>query len=211
VLITLGSPYLWSNARLQPDKEDGGRPLDNAAMALRLLGPTVDGATTGTSITFVDAVPSPGVAPDGTRSPLSLLPLGVRLALVQLVAAFVIYAWWRARRLGRPVSERIPVQIAGSELVVAVGDLLRRRGSEDRAAAVLRADARRQLARRVGAPPDASSGALVALVAARTGRDPEQVADALLDRPVGSPDELVRLANTIDAIRQEVLHGHPVA
>lgn len=209
-VLTVGSPYLWANARLQPDKENGGEPLDNAVMALRLLGPTADGATTGTRITFIDALPSVGLTPDGRRSPLELLPLGVRLAIAQLVAAFVLYAWWRARRLGAPVTERVPVPIAGSELVSAVGDLLRRRGSHRRAADVLRADARRELGRRLGVPPDAGPAAVAALVAARTGREPEQVAAALTDSPVDSAVALIRLTNTIDAIRQEVLHGHPV-
>jgi hypothetical protein len=210
-IITLGSPYLWSNARLQPDKEHGGAPLDNAVVALRLLGPTAAGATDGTRITFVDAVPSAGVSPTGQQSPIALLPLPVQLAVVQLVAAFVLYAWWRARRLGAPVRERVPVEIAGSELVAAVGDLLRRRGSPDRAAVVLRADVRRDLARRLGIPPDAPPASLVAVVAARTGRPTDEVAAALSDGPVASAESLVRLTHTLDAIRQEVLHGHPVA
>jgi hypothetical protein len=39
----------------------------------------------------------------------------------------------------------------------------------------------------------------------------EDVAAVLVDRPVRSAEELVRLANQLDAIRQEVLHGHPVS
>ena len=210
-VITLGSPYLWANARLQPDKEHGGQPLDNAALALRLLGPGPAGATVGTRVTFVDAVPSAGVSPDGQQSPIALMPLPVKLALVQLVAAFVLYAWWRGRRLGAPVRERVPVEIAGSELVSAVGELLRRRGSPDRAAAVLRADVRRDLARRLGVPPDAAPQALVTVVAARSGRSPDEVAPVLLDGPVGSAGALIRLTHSLDALRQEVLHGHPVA
>lgn len=207
-VVNLGSPYLWSNARLQPDKEDGGAPLDNAALALRLLGEAPDGATTGTRVTFVDAVPTAGVSPNGTRSPIELLPTGVKLALVQLVAAFVIYAWWRARRLGPVVAERVPVEIAGSELVAAVGDLLRRKGTPQRAADILRHDARRELARRLGVPPDAAVGALVAVVATRSGLDADTVAAALLDGPVDSPQALVRLADTLTTIRQEVLSTH---
>jgi hypothetical protein len=209
-VITLGSPYMWSNARLQPAKEDGGEPLDNAVLALRLLGPTADGATTGTSITFVDAVPTAGVAPDGTRSPMDLLPTGVKLALVQLVAAFVIYAWWRGRRLGPVVVERMPVEIAGSELVVAVGDLLRRKGTPQRAAEVLRADARRELSVRLGVPQGAPPAALVQVVAQRSGRDPDALSAALLDGPVDSAEALVRLADALSDIRQEVLQHHVV-
>lgn len=37
-LVGLASPYVWANARLQPDKERGGEPLDNAAVAVGLLG-----------------------------------------------------------------------------------------------------------------------------------------------------------------------------
>lgn len=209
-IATLGSPYLWANARLQPAKEDGGEPLDNAVVALRLLGPTADGATTGTSITFVDAVPTSGVAPDGTQNPVDLLPTGVKLALVQLVAAFGIYAWWRARRLGPVVVERMPVEIAGSELVVAVGDLLRRKGTPQRAADVLRADARRELSARLGVPRSAPPAALVQVVAERSGRDADQLSAALLDGPVDSAEALVRLADTVSDIRQEVLQHHVV-
>ncbi|UDY37141.1 DUF4350 domain-containing protein [Dermatobacter hominis] len=209
-ITTLGSAYLWANARLQPAKEEGGEPLDNAVVALRLLGPTADGATTGTSITFVDAVPTAGVSPDGTQNPIDLLPTGVKLALVQLLAAFVIYAWWRARRLGPVVVERMPVEIAGSELVVAVGDLLRRKGTPQRAADVLRADARRELSARLGVPPGAPPGALVQVVAQRSGRDADALSAALLDGPVDSAEALVRLADSLSDIRQEVLQHHVV-
>lgn len=207
-VFTLSSPYLWANARLQPDKEEGGEPLDNAAMALRVLGPTPSGATKGTAVTFVDAVPTAGVAPDGTRNPLQLLPTGVKLALVQLVGAFLLYAWWRARRLGPVVVEEMPVSIAGSELVVAVGDLLRRKGTPQRAADVLRSDSRRELARRLGVPLEAPPAVLVGVVSARSGRDPDHVAAVLDDGPVTSADALVRLASSLSDIREEVLDHH---
>ena len=121
-LVELASPYLWANARLQPDKEDGGRALDNGPMATALLG----GAAT---VTFLAVEPPEGFLADGTRSPLELLPLPVELALLQAAGAFLVFLLWRSRRLGRPVSEEVPVEIAGSELVEAVGGLLRRRGS----------------------------------------------------------------------------------
>lgn len=210
-VVTLASPYLWSNARLQPSKEDGGEPLDNAAMALRLLGPSVNaGNVDGVDIDFVDAVATGGVAPDGSQSPLELMPTGVKLALAQLVAAFVLYAWWRGRRLAPVVTEKMPVEIAGSELIVAVGDLLRRRGTPQRAADVLRSDARRELCRRLGVPLDAPPSALVAVVAARCDLDPEHVATVLSDGPIGDSEALVRLADALSDIRQEVLDHHVV-
>ena len=205
-VVTLGGPDLLVNARLWPAKEDGGRPLDNAALAARLLGPPPGGAASAATITFVDPVPSPDAVQGGGQGVVSLLPLGVRLALAAAIGAFVLYAWSRARRLGAPVAERLPVEIAGSELVVAVGDLLRRGGSPERAAAVLRDDLRRRLATRLGLGPGAAAAEVVAIVAARTGRPPEEVASLLLDGAVGGPDDVVRLAVSLDRLRQEVLH-----
>jgi hypothetical protein len=200
-LVTLASPLLWANARLQPAKEEGGRPLANGATAVRLLQ---DART----VVFVDPVRAAGAPRTGSQDPVSLLPLPVKLALVQLVAAFGLYVWWRARRLGRPVAERRPVDIAGSELVVAVGDLLRRRGNAERAAAVVRADAVRVLAQRLGMGPSPDPAALVRIVAQRTGADPAEVGAALYGGPsatVTDAESLVRLVQTLDRIRQEVL------
>lgn len=200
-VVTMSSPYLWVNARLQPRKEEGGQPLDNGATAVRLLG----GAA---RVTFIDPVPSGEGYRGGTSDPVTLLPLPVKLALAQLVGAFVLFAWWRSRRLGAPVVERLPVEVAGSELVVAVGDLLRRRGNAPRAAETVRADTRRVLAERLGLGRDPAPAALVEVVAARTGRDPDAVGAALYGGPVAITDatSLVTLIRTLDAIRQEVLH-----
>ena len=49
-VVTMSSPYLWVNARLQPRKEEGGEPLANGATAVRLLG----GAQ---RVTFIDPWP----------------------------------------------------------------------------------------------------------------------------------------------------------
>ena len=196
VVTTVAGPLLFVNARLQPDKENGGQPLANAALAVALLAEA-------DRVVFVDPVPSAGVAPDGTQDPLSLLPLPVRLALAQLAVAVLIYLWWRARRLGRPPVEELPVEVAGSELVVAIGDLLRRRGSAQRSAAALRTETRRVLAARLGA-----GGDLARVVAVRTGRDPAEVAAALDGTgapPVTSDAQLVALARTLETIRQEAL------
>lgn len=197
----LSSPYLWVNARLQPRKEMGDPPHDNAATAMRLLG----GAD---EVTFIDPVPSSGANAEGTQDPVAMLPLPVKLALAQLVGALMLLVWWRSRRLGPPVHEKMPVEIAGSELVEAVGDLLRRRGNPARAAATVRADTRRLLAERLGLGPEPSPVAMVEIVSARTGRPPDQVGPALYGdpgRPTDDAASLVALVRTLDAIRQEVL------
>jgi hypothetical protein len=206
-VVTLADPLLWANARLQPAKESGGQPLDNAAMALRIIGPGQ-----GVSV----AVVRPGAAgvAMGTRHPLALLPTPVKLALAQAAVALVLWLWWRGSRLGRPVSERLPVRIAASELVLAVGDLMRRRRSAARAACALRHDVRRELSQRTGVPAGAPPAEVVEVVASRTGRPVAEVAALLLDPPYGgapvNPDDLVRLVEQLDTIRKEVLDDQPV-
>jgi hypothetical protein len=210
-VVTMSDPLLWANARLQPAKEEGGDPLDNAATFLALAG-----AGPGTEVRFLDPAAAPGASPNGTRDPIELLPLPVKLALVQGLVALLLWLWWRGRRLGRPVTEPLPVEIAASELVAAVGDLLRRRGSAGRAATSMREDTYRLLARRLGIPPGAPPAALVDRVAARSGRPPAEVAAVLLDpsQPGGTSvhdtEALLRLAHQLDAIRQEVLDDQPV-
>lgn len=202
--IELSSPYLWANARLQPDKEEGGGPLDNGPMAVALLG-DVD------TVTFVEADPRAGVSPDGTRSPLSFLPVPVELALAQAVGAFVLYAWWRSRRLGRPVAEPVPVEVAGSELVEAVGGLLRRRGSPRSAAAVLRTESRRRFSSEFGIPAGAGAQVVVGSVAARCRRDPAEVRRILFDDPVDTTEQLIRLSRELDELHTEVPDVQPTA
>ena len=138
----------------------------------------------------------------------SLVSTGVKLAIVELVVAFGLYAWWRARRLGQPVVEHQPVQIGGSELVA-------------RPRQPARTDPR---SRPGGAPvawticgvvcPSASGcrrtrrrDVVAEVTAARTPVDRERVERAVTDTPIRSEDELLDLARDIDAIRTEVLHG----
>ena len=99
--------------------------------------------------------------------------------------------------------------VPGSELVVAAGALAARAGHAARSAEVLRADARRALAERLGVGPTTPTAVLDQLACARSG-SPSGTVGALLDgrsaddaRP---PDEasLVALATRLDRLRQEV-------
>lgn len=205
-VVVMGSPYLWVNARLQPAKESGGGVPDNAATAVRLLHRDLDSSLA--TVTVVRAVRTAGVGPDGSHNPVELLPFGVKLALVQLLAAFAIFVWWRSRRLGAPMIEPLPVEIAGSELVAAVGSLRHRRGDVDRAARALRANMRRTLGMSLGVPPTAPFEALVDQVARRSGLPPEQISSALADGYVGSHESLVKLSETLESIRWETQDVH---
>ena len=151
---------------------------------------------------FVDPVHA-GVAPDGTQDPLSLLPLPSAWAAARSrYRGARIYLWWRARRLGPPVEE-VPVEVAGSEVLVEVGDLLRRRGSAQRSAAALRTQNHRVLAA-VSAQAETSHASSPCV----QGHDPAEVAAALDGTgapPVTSDAQLVALARTLETIRQEAL------
>jgi hypothetical protein len=171
---------------------------DNAVLAVSLLAPRP-----GTSVSVLW-----GMTAGGSRRTLaSLVSTGVRLGLWELVIAFIVYALWRGRRLGKPVAEVQPVQIGGSELVGAVGNLLQQSHDPDRAARLLRADLRRQLTERLGLGPGATPDVLAEVTVARTGVARDRVARAVTDLPVRSEAELLALAHDIDTIRTEVLHG----
>jgi hypothetical protein len=141
----------------------------------------------------------------GRRSLRELVPAGAWRAILQLAVAFVLYAVWRSRRLGRPVPEPAPSPIAGSELVAATGTLLDRSRSPGHAADLLRRDLRRFLGDHLGVPPDMPADVLAAVAAERTGVDQAVLHAALSGPPVTDDKELAALAATIDRIREEVL------
>lgn len=170
---------------------------DNAALAVSLLAPVP-----GTRVLMLEAGSG-----SSDRSLSASIPTGVRRAIVQLLAAFVFYAWFRGRRLGKPVVEHQPVQIEGSELVLAVGGLVRRTRDPDAAAGVLRADIRRRLTSRLGLAPHADPRVIVEVAATRTGIDPGRLIAAVGDGPVSDDAQLLELACNIDSIRKEILDG----
>jgi hypothetical protein len=167
---------------------------DNAILAASLLAPAEGGRV------VVLKPPLPGA---GSRRLSDLVAPRVKLALWQLAVAFALLALWRSRRLGRPVTEPAAVRIPGSELVVAVGNLLQRGRHRGQAAALLAGDLRRTLAERLGLPASAPPEQVAAAVTARTGMELGRVLAAL--QPGTPRDEagLVRLARSVDAIRTQ--------
>ena len=189
-VVALGGAELFTNAHLDE--------ADNAALAGRLLVPR-----SGTRVTIL----LPGEGEGATDRSLSeVMSTGVRLAIVQLVVAFVVYAWFRARRLGRPVTEAQPVEVAGSELVLAVGQLLQQSDDPNRAARLLRSDLRRRVGERLGLPPDTPPEVVAEVVVARTSLDEATARHALTDANVQNDNALLELARTVETVRQEILH-----
>jgi hypothetical protein len=168
---------------------------DNAVLLASLLAPSQ-----GTAV-LVLRPPLPG---GGTAGLTDLIAPRVRLALWQLAVAFVLLALWRARRLGRPVTEPQPVQIPGAELVVAFGNLLQRAKGRGQAAGLLTDDLRRSLAERLGLPPSTPPDQVAEAAAQRTGIPRQRVLRALTPTTPRDEAELVALSQAVDAVRREV-------
>jgi hypothetical protein len=188
-VVALGGPTSLVNRELAT--------ADNSVLAAALLAPSG-----GDTVTLLrPALPGEGDATLG-----ELVPPSVRLALVQLGIAFLVVVAWRARRLGRPVAERQPVQIAGAEIVTAVGNLLQQTRAREQAARLLTEDLRRTVADRLGLPAAASPEVVADTAAARTGVGRDEVLAALRGRPPADEAELVALAHGVEQIRDRILH-----
>lgn len=178
VIVGVATPEWFVNANLASP--------DQAVLAVALLAPTP-----GERVALVGPVPGGG---DDTL--VDLVPTRVWQFLVLAALAFVLFAVSRARRLGAPVVEAVPVEVPGAELVEATGRLLARSREPWRTAALLRRRAARVLADRGGLRPDDPPEQLAA-VAASAGLDPAHTLD-LLTRPCSDDTELARLARDLD-------------
>ena len=143
----------------------------------------------------------------GRRTLVDLISPHVKLALLQLGIAFVAFALWRARRLGRPVLEANPVEIPGSELVAAVGRLLQRGRAHQRAAALVRDDARRSIAVRLGLAPDAPVEDVADAAAGRSSRSIDEIRGVLGGPAPADERQLVAIAQDAEVLSREVTSG----
>ncbi|MGW5848435.1 DUF4350 domain-containing protein [Streptomyces sp. NPDC055254] len=174
----------------------------NASLALQLLGSRPDLVWYMPSLADSD----PGTAPGEEKSLFDLVPAGWSWALLQLFVAAVLAAFWRARRLGPLVTEKLPVVIRASEATEGRARLYRKAGARDRAATVLRAAARERLAALVGVP-QAQAHDPLALAPAVSARLTDGTRDAhTLLFGTTPPDDaaLVALADHLDALEREV-------
>ena len=189
-IVVLGSADILTNDRFDA--------TGNAALALNLLG---------RADSLVWYLPVPEAGAEGP-SLGSLVPDGVRFGLIQLALGVVLLALWRARRLGRVVAEPLPVEIRASEAVEGRGRLLRRARATDRAAVALRTATLARLRAPLGLPRPTDSAAdrvaVVAAVAARTGRPQADVAALLYGGAPADDPALVRLADDLDQLDREV-------
>ena len=191
LIVQLGDNELFTNSLL--------RYADNGPLATALLAPAH-----GSRVDILlgeEAAKSAADIGTGDRTLSDLVRPGVWMALTQLAIAFVIFAIARAIRPGRPVREPAQVPIAGSELVVATGNLMQRAQHAERAGWLLRGNLHRSLCQQFRLPATTSINDLDAAVAAQTLLPPGQVASALL-REVHDNAGLVQLSNSLQAIRE---------
>lgn len=194
-VVALGSAGPLLNRSLGRD--------DNAVLAAALLFPDERGAVR-------ILPPDPAALAQGlgdTARPedavADLLPETLVGTLVLLALATLLLVLAVGRRLGRPVAERLPPTLPSAELARSVGELLQRAGSRRGASGRLRADARAEVARVLGADP-AAPEQLARLATARLHLAPEVARLALLDLPVDHDDALVEVARATAEVRERL-------
>lgn len=211
-VITVGSPYLFTNARMQPQKEDGGRAFSNATMALRMLGEFDEIWVIGEDTGIIDL--------NEEESMFDVVPDQAWLTFWCLMVGVVLFVWWKGRRHGAPIEEEQPVEIAGSALVSSIGELRRRKGNASQAAKALRVELRRDLGLRIGLPPNAAVAALIDAISRQTTMPKEELIQTLCfpdesvvvgnqmihGAHISDAESLVKLTNKLHQIRTEVLH-----
>ncbi|MFM9593177.1 DUF4350 domain-containing protein [Streptomyces scabiei] len=189
--VVLGAPDILLNSSLD---EQG-----NASLALQLLGSRPH---------VVWYLPSlSDSAPDtGDRGFLGLLPSGWFWGTLQLFLAGALAAFWRARRFGPLVPEKLPVAIRASETVEGRARLYRKADARDRAAAALRSTTRTRLAPLVGVPLSRAHTpeALLPALSAHLHGDGQPLHPLLFGPPPGDDAALIALTDHLDALEREV-------
>jgi hypothetical protein len=169
----------------------------NAALTLRLLGQHQR------LVWYLPSTDDPALAAD--KRPFSeLIPDGWKYGAVQVGVAVLLFALWRARRLGPVVSEPLPIVVRAAETAEGRARLYRRAGASAHAAETLREAARGRLKTLLGLTRDSEAAAVVESVSVRTGRAGAEVGAVLYGPPPADDAALVRLADELDRVEREV-------
>ncbi len=135
-----------------------------------------------------------------------VMPEQTPTVLLFLVALTVVIALWQGRRLGRLVSEELPVVVRASEATIGRGRLYRRTQARGHAAAGLRAASADRMATRLGLPRSAGPNQLVDACVRATGRTTQDITESLYGPPPADDGALLELARHLDRIESEVYH-----
>lgn len=168
---------------------------DNAAISLHLFGHT------SRLVWYVPSLADITAADSASRS---IAPPWFQPGLVLVGSAVLLLCLWRGRRLGRLVTEPLPVVVRAVETTESRGRMYRKSRDRTRALAVLQLATRRRLAANLGLSASSPVSRVAAASAAVTGRSYHDVL-ALLSSPA-TPDDssLLELANTLLALEKEV-------
>ncbi|NEA30932.1 DUF4350 domain-containing protein [Streptomyces sp. SID13031] len=193
IVDVVGSPRTFTNAELADD--------GNAALALNLIGTHPD------LLWYLPQYDTTGFDDeDDTSDGPPLVPPDVRYIAWALAFAAFVVAIWRGRRLGPVVPEPLPVIVHAAETTEGRARLYRRSRARDRAAAALRESALGKLHKAHGIPRRAEPTAVVAAIAARTGRDPVMLYELLYGQPPLDDSALMYLSHQLDVLTLEVRH-----
>ncbi|MGS2618912.1 DUF4350 domain-containing protein [Micromonospora sp. LZ34] len=124
--------------------------------------------------------------------------------LAQLALAALVLALWRARRLGPPAAEPLPVTVRSAETVLGRARLYQRAGAREAAARTLREAALTRLRPRLNLPADAPPDRVAGAVAARAGGDPAATEELLYGGEPETDQELLELARGLDGVTRTV-------
>jgi hypothetical protein len=188
--IAIGSAVTVTNAQLAT--------AGDAALALGLLDTPL--------VQWVPGNLNAGPPPPSQRGLVNLLPSRLLWATLQLFIALVVLALWRARRLGRPVVEPLPVVVRAAETVEGRARLLHAAHARGTAARSLRLAAVRRLSHLLRLGPDEDPASVAALVAERTHQPAAEVTTLLYGGEPADDASLVRLAQQLPRLETSI-HG----
>jgi hypothetical protein len=166
----------------------------NAALALGLFGSNRHLVWYLPSFADAPAVPTGGI-PAPAWVPL----LATLLGLVAVAAAF-----WRGRRFGALVIERLPVVVRASETLEGRARLYQKASARTHALDALRVGTLDRLAKLCGLPTRATVDDIIGAVASHTGRPLGEVRALLLDETPATDSRLVRLSDDLASLETEV-------
>lgn len=151
---------------------------------------------------------TPGNAFEGL---LAGYPPGVLAGLLLAVLLAVLVAAARARRLGPPVSEPLPVLVPAAETVVGRGRLYQRTRGRGVALAALRAAALPRLTRALGLPaaPPPEPETIVQAAARRSGLPADHVRRTLYGPEPATDGDLTNAVAALDALVATVTRDNP--
>lgn len=172
----------------------------NAALALGLLGEA------DTVVWYVQDVSGADV---GQEAPTlgELTPSWVSPAIVLLLSAGIAAAFWRGRRFGPLVAERLPVTVRASETTEGRARLYARSNDPVHAADQLRIGSLERMARMLGLSAAAAAPEICDAVAARTGTEPRLIRGILLTDLPASDSQLVALSDQLRQLETAVHHA----